>query len=166
MHTETIYAQWIGFLYHLFACISEEGWLAAEDELLGVNPTQIKRFPLIHDDLYYEFTSDIISACVNGYQVEDVRRYALCAIDALHRTPPKDYNEALIHCIWNGIDNFLQGMSPRAACEFARISIPYNIRPKQEAFSRWLVQVNKPEPVNNIQELYVRADAFIKSIKA
>lgn len=166
MVTENIYVQWVGFLFHLFDCIREDGWLVAEDELLDKDPTQLKRYPLIIDDIYYEFASDIITACVNGHDIEDVRKYAKCAMDGLDRSPPTDYNENLIHCIWNGINSFLEGMHPRLACEFARVSIPYEHRPKQAAFSRWLIQINEPEPVNSIEELYVRADAFIKSIKA
>lgn len=166
MVTENVYVQWIGFLSHLFNCVRNNGWLAAEDEILQKDPTQIKRFPLIRDDLYYEFASDIITTCVNGHDIEDIRRYARCAMDGLDRSPPRGYNKNLIHCIWNGIDSFLEGMHPRLACEFARVSIPYNKRPKQELFARWLSQVNEPEPVNNIEELYIRADAFIKSIKA
>lgn len=164
MKLENRYIQWVGFLYLLSYEASQGSWLELL-ECLDEESPQRARFPLVSEKLYFDFAADILNMVVDGHDAEAVNEFAQCAMSTLKLTPPKGYDEALVHCIWSTIHIVIKQHRPRVIKNFGRISIPYYCRPEREEFDQWLQSLTQPEPVKSYDELYLRADAFINSIE-
>ncbi len=164
------YMQWMSALYQIFDQVRYDGILSVEEHIDTVKSSPVFDFYHITNDTDFyelEFFRDALrfKLMLNPDDIDVWEEYVKLCLNELKTLD--SYEEDLYMLIYKSLKFFINGYCPRVVLEFARNTIPFEIKPSSmelEDFLKKQRYLYRESLTKNNDSLDIRVDAFLHKI--